>query len=159
MSRPRSRAAAGTRRARHLRNRNLPLRLLQARAVLFGQFRPVLSAHGVTEQQWRVMRALLERGALEPRQIGELCCLSSPSLAGVLARMEATHLVLRRRIDHDQRRVLVQLTPDGRALGERMMPRIEAVYRRLEHSVGSDFVARFHRMLDELISSLPWPEP
>ena len=42
----------------------------------------------MTEQQWRIVREMVEQGPLEPRQLVELCSLSSPSIAGVLARME-----------------------------------------------------------------------
>ena len=70
------------------RHRNLPLLLLQAREQVIARFRPILNAHGITEQQWRIVRALLDTGPLEPREIGELCRISSPSLAGVLSRME-----------------------------------------------------------------------
>jgi hypothetical protein len=69
-------------------HRNLPLLLLQARERVIANFRPALNAAGVTEQQWRIVRALLEQGPLEPRQIVGLCAISSPSLAGVLARMD-----------------------------------------------------------------------
>ena len=72
----------------HIRHRNLPLLLLQARERVIARFRPILNEHGVTEQQWRIVRALLERGPLEPRQIVDVCRISSPSLAGVLARMQ-----------------------------------------------------------------------
>src|SRR5450755_1513018 len=99
-----------------LKHRNLPLLMLKAREHVIGRFRPLLNAHGITEQQWRVVRVLLEAGALEPREIGESCSLSSPSLAGVLARMEEIGLVNRRRLAHDQRRVRVSLTSKSRAL-------------------------------------------
>ena len=46
-------------RAAGFRHRNLPLLLLHAREGVIGQFRPILNAHGVTEQQWRIIRALL----------------------------------------------------------------------------------------------------
>jgi len=75
-----------------LRHRNLPLLLLQAREHVIARFRPILNAHGITEQQWRIVRALIDTGPLEPREIGDLCRISSPSLAGVLSRMEETRL-------------------------------------------------------------------
>ena len=45
-----------------LAHRNLPLLLLQARERVIAQFRPILKAHGLTEQQWRVLRALVDAG-------------------------------------------------------------------------------------------------
>jgi homoprotocatechuate degradation regulator HpaR len=136
------------------RHRNLPLLLLQAREHVISRFRPILNAHGITEQQWRVVRALLDTGPLEPREIGELCRISSPSLAGVLSRMAEIGYITRKRLDHDQRRVRVSLTARSRALCARMAPQIEATYRDIEAIVGADFSLRFYQALDELIGAL-----
>lgn len=136
-------------------HRNLPLLLLQAREGVLAHFRPILAEHGVTEQQWRIIRALLEaQGALEPRQIGRMCRISSPSLAGVLARMDELGLVRRERTAQDQRRVLVSLTRKSRELAAAMAPEVEAVYARIEDHIGADFVQRFYDTLDELIGLL-----
>ena len=140
-----------------LRHRNLPLLLLQARERVISQFRPILNANGITEQQWRIVRVLLDVPALEPREIGELCRISSPSLAGVLARMQQLGFVVRRRLEHDQRRVRVSLTPRARSLAARMAPEIEATYRRIEGLLGGQFSTRFQRMLDALLATLQPP--
>ncbi len=131
-------------------HRNLPLLLLQARDGVMARFRPILNAHGVTEQQWRIVRALLELGPLEQRQIGQVCRLSSPSLAGVLARMDDLGLVQRTRMAQDQRRVRVQLTARSRALAQAMAPQIEAAYAALEAQLGAALVGRCYGLLDEL---------
>ena len=136
------------------RRRNLPLLMLQAREQVISRFRPLLNANGITEQQWRIVRLLLDTGPLEPRQIGEHCNLSSPSLAGVLARMEHLGLVRRERLVSDQRRVIVSLTERSRLLAARMAPQIEAVYAHIETVLGRDFSQRLHRTLDEVISRL-----
>ncbi|MBK9134999.1 MAG: homoprotocatechuate degradation operon regulator HpaR [Betaproteobacteria bacterium] len=136
------------------RHRNLPLLLLQARESVIANFRPILHAHGLTEQQWRIVRLLLDAGPLEPRQIGRQCRISSPSLAGVLARMDEVGLVRRERMAEDQRRVKVSLTPRSRALAAAMAPKIEAVYEALEAHIGRDFIDRFYATLAELIGLL-----
>jgi homoprotocatechuate degradation regulator HpaR len=142
-----------------LHHRNLPLLLLQAREHVISHFRPILNANGFTEQQWRIVRVLLEVRALEPREIGELCRISSPSLAGVLARMQELGFVVRRRLQHDKRRVRVSLTPRARALAARMAPQIEATYRHIEEQLGSEFSERFQRMLDQLLATLELRAP
>jgi len=142
-----------------LRHPNLPLLLLQAREQVIARFRPILNGHGITEQQWRIVRALIDTGPLEPREIGELCRISSPSLAGVLSRMEELGYIRRKRFDHDQRRLRVSLTPRSRALARRMAPQIEATYRDIETVIGAEFSARFYRALDELIGALSPPRP
>lgn len=145
--------SSGKLRAGEFRHRNLPL-LLQAREGVIAHFRPILNAHGVTEQQWRIVRPLLEGGPLEPRQIGTRCRISSPSLAGVLARMDEMGLVRRERLALDQRRVRVSLTPRSRALAAAMAPQIEAVYTAMEAHLGGEFIARLYATLDELIAAL-----
>jgi homoprotocatechuate degradation regulator HpaR len=141
-----------------LRRRNLPLLMLQAREHVIAHFRPILNAHGITEQQWRIVRLMLDTGPLEPHKIGELCRLSSPSLAGVLSRMENIGFVQRKRLADDQRRVLVSLTPRSRALASRMAPLIEIAYARIEDLLGKEFAEDFYRVLDELIVKLR-PQP
>ena len=140
-----------------LRHRNLPLLLLQARERVISRFRPMLNAHGITEQQWRIVRALIDTGPLEPREIGELCRISSPSLAGVLSRMEELSLVKRKRLAHDQRRQRVSLTPRSRGLAARMAPQIEAVYARVEALLGEEFCERLYATLDDVLAKLAPP--
>ena len=137
-----------------LHHRNLPLLLLQARERVLSHFRPLLNANGVTEQQWRIVRVLYEVPSLEPREIVELCRISSPSLAGVLARMEELGLVVRRRLPHDQRRVRVSLTARARTMATRMAPEIDATYRRIERTIGAEFHERIEQILDELLATL-----
>lgn len=136
------------------KHRNLPLLLLQARAQVIARFRPTLNANGITEQQWRIVRVLLDQDAMEPRQIGELCGISSPSMAGVLSRMEQLDFITRKRLEHDQRRVHVMLTARSRELAARMMPAIDATYERIEAQIGQEFAEHFYRTLDQLIEAL-----
>ena len=150
-SRPKKSEAPGTGAFRH---RNLPLLLLQARESVLARFRPILNAHGITEQQWRIVRAVLEAGPLEPRQIGECCAISSPSLAGILARMETLGFITRERLDHDQRRVRVSLTARRRTLATRLAPQIEATSALSEARLGRDFTAGCYGALDEMVALL-----
>jgi hypothetical protein len=56
-------------------------------------FRPSLNEHGLTEQQWRIIRILERYGELEIYQLAELACILKPSMTGVLVRMEAAGMV------------------------------------------------------------------
>ena len=134
--------------------RNLPLLLLQVRERVISRFRPILNEYGVTEQQYRVMRSIQASGPMEPREIVLTCHISSPSLAGMLLRMETMGLVARRRFAHDQRRIMVSLTPASRALFRRMRPRIDAMYESLETDAGSALTADLYRTLNSLLARL-----
>lgn len=137
-----------------VRHRNLPKLLLQTREALMAQFRPILNEHGLTVQQWRIVRELLLQGPLEPRQLCELCQISSPSIVGVLQRMEEAGLVKRERMADDQRRVLVSATARSRGLGRRVIPAIEERYSSIEKMVGVETLRRAYDVLDALLVAL-----
>ena len=123
-----------------------------------GRFRPVLNQHGLTEQQWRILRVLLDEDGLEPRQLCERCLISSPSIAGVLMRMEEAGLIKRERMPHDQRRVKVTITANTKKLGKRIAPMIEREYLELEKSVGVKQLQQVYDALDTLQKNLGDPE-
>ncbi|MDP7101742.1 MAG: hypothetical protein QF503_11390, partial [Rhodospirillales bacterium] len=50
-------------------SRSLPMALLRAREAVMERFRPSLRTHGLTDQQWRVLRALYDHGQ---KDLGEL---------------------------------------------------------------------------------------
>lgn len=145
--------------AASLRHRNLPHLLLRARETLMAHFRPLLADNGLTEQQWRIVRELLERGPLEPRQLCEACSISSPSIVGVLARMEETGFVTRERMAHDQRRVSVALTPRSRRIALRLIPQIERCYESLEAALGVRPIQEVYDALDALLARTPRAGP
>jgi homoprotocatechuate degradation regulator HpaR len=135
---------------------NLPTLLLRARESVLRYFRADLRRHGLTDQKWRVLRALEAHETLEIGQIAEQCVIVGPSLTGVLERMERDHLVLRVRSAIDQRRVLVTLQPAGRRLVERLKDGIEARYALIEQHVGD---ASLDRLFDVLTALARLPEP
>lgn len=138
-----------------LRHRNLPHLLLRSREALMAHFRPLLAEHGLTEQQWRILREIVEQGPLEPRQLCEACSISSPSIVGVLARMEETGLVTRERMAHDQRRVKVSLTPQSRKAAQKLIPLIERRYEALEQALGLRSIQEVYDALDALLARTP----
>ncbi|MFG1372297.1 homoprotocatechuate degradation operon regulator HpaR [Xanthobacter oligotrophicus] len=134
-------------------HRNLPQLLLKAREALLAHFRPIITHFGLTEPQWRIIRALSELGALEPRQICEVCQILSPSLTGVLVRMEQMGLVERHRMEGDQRRMLVSLTERSRKIVIDMAPLIEERYRLIEEAVGKTLLDETYAQIDRLLAA------
>lgn len=128
-------------------NRNLPQLFLKARECLMSHFRPILKHYGLTDQQWRIVRALDEHAQLEPRELCDLCQILSPSMAGMLTRMEELALIERNRVTGDQRRVVVRLAPKGEQLVSEMAPLIDQQYRQIEAVVGA-------QVLDGLFNAL-----
>jgi DNA-binding MarR family transcriptional regulator len=97
---------------------------------------------------------LNEHGPMESRQISDICTISSPSMAGVLGRMESLDLITKERFIDDQRRVLVSLTKTSIKLVHVLSKDLEAQYRELEDRVGSELVERVYRAVDDLLAGL-----
>ena len=134
-------------------HRNLPLLLLQAREALMQHYRPGLRAHGLSDQQWRVLRVLREHeGGLETGRLAQQAYLLGPSLTGMLVRMEKSGLVTRERCPEDARRSLVAATPEALALADALSTSIQAQYADLAAHLGEARLRQLYALLDELIA-------
>src|SRR6202789_1482182 len=94
-------------------SRSLPMSLLRAREAVMRQFRPSLRRHGLTEQQWRILRALTAVEAIEVTELARVAFLLGPSLSRILRDLEARHLIERRTAKADLRRAMVSISARG----------------------------------------------
>lgn len=134
-------------------HRNLPRLLLQARESVMAHNRPWLREHGLSDQQWRVLRVLGEHGVVETGRVAREAYILGPSLTGVLARMERDGLVRRERDPADQRRTVVEATAKGLKLVDKLSHAVESHYRWMEQTLGKAKLEQLYRLLDELIDS------
>ena len=132
-------------------HRNLPRLLLQARESVMAHTRPSLREHGLSDQQWRVLRVLGEHGTVETGRVAREAYILGPSLTGVLARMERDGLIRRERDPADQRRTVVEATPKGLRLVEKLSRTVEAHYEWMEKSLGKQKLAELYELLDRVI--------
>jgi homoprotocatechuate degradation regulator HpaR len=133
--------------------------LLRTREAVVHRFREVLSRHGLTEQQWRILRALEGREGLEVSQLAEQCRILLPSMTGILRRMEQRGLVRRSANRADGRSILVALTEESQALVEEIKPEIVAVYAEIEQILGKRKLEQLYALLEELESGLQGEQP
>ncbi|WP_298930844.1 homoprotocatechuate degradation operon regulator HpaR [uncultured Ramlibacter sp.] len=132
-------------------HRNLPRLLLQARESVMAHTRPSLREHGLSDQQWRVLRVLGEHGTVETGRVAREAYILGPSLTGVLARMERDGLVRRERDGTDQRRTVVEATAKGRRLVGKLSRSIEDHYAWMEASLGKQKLSQLYLLLDQVI--------
>ena len=132
-------------------HRNLPRLLLQARESVMAHTRPSLREHGLSDQQWRVLRVLGEHGTVETGRVSREAFILGPSLTGVLTRMERDGLVRRERDPDDQRRSVVAATAKGLKLVEKLSQTVEAHYGWMEKSLGKRKLSQLYELLDEVI--------
>lgn len=129
---------------------SLPLQLLKAREASMQFFRPLLQENNLTEQQWRVLRALKAYGELESKQLAEHCCILSPSLTGIIKRLEQQNYIRRRKSEEDQRRTLLSLSKQAEALFERLSPDVDARYQAFIERFGARKLEQLSNLLNEL---------
>ena len=132
-------------------HRNLPRLLLQARESVMAHTRPGLREHGLSDQQWRVLRVLGEHGAVETGRVAREAFILGPSLTGVLSRMERDGLIRRTRDVEDQRSTVVEPTANGRKLVQKLSHSIEAHYAFMETSLGKNKLKQLYSLLDAVI--------
>ncbi len=136
--------------------RSLPMALMRAREASMRTFRPMLAEHGLTEQQWRVLRALSARPAgLEVGDLATATHLLGPSLSRILVNLEGRDLVARSSVARDARRSLIELTAGGLELVRRVAPQSERAYGRIEDRFGADRLADLLDLLDDLAAISP----
>ncbi len=134
-----------------IKNRNLPLLLSQMREIIISHFRPILNYFGLTEQQWRILRELVSKEKMEPREICQRCQILSPSMAGILKRLEETDLIFRETVPGDRRRGSISLTTKGQKLIAEMAPLVQKQYELLEEAYGKDLMVQLYQALDAFI--------
>lgn len=138
--------------------RSLPMQLMLAREAVMQRFRPHLNAQGLTDQQWRIIRALNEVDEIEIVELGKSCCLHAASLSRILPKLEADGLILRRAHKNDQRRVVVSLAAKGRRLFSIVAPQSEAIYAALAREIGPAKLEQIYNLLDDVIGLLMQPQ-
>lgn len=97
-------------------DRQLCFALYAASLAMTKLYKPLLDPLGLTYPQYLVMLVLWEGDGLAVSQLGDRLSLDSGTLTPLLKRLEGAGLVQRLRDAADERRVLLQLTPAGRAL-------------------------------------------
>ena len=130
---------------------SLPMLLLRAREAALTYFRGVLSEHGLTEQQWRVLRVLNEEDALSASVVAERTALLPPSVTRIVKALAERDLLLSQRSNADARELRLQLTDHGRALVQEIAPRSEAQYVRMEERLSTDRLRDLHALLQDFI--------
>ncbi|WP_127109256.1 homoprotocatechuate degradation operon regulator HpaR [Pararhodobacter zhoushanensis] len=131
-------------------SRSLPIALLRARETVMGPVREMLSASGVNEQKWRVLRVLDESGPLDQSLLAEKACLQLPSLTRILKAMDEQALVTRATDPDDRRRSIVTLSEAGRQVIEDHVDANRALFQRLEAAFGAERMETLLDLLEDL---------
>ncbi|MBK6466911.1 MAG: homoprotocatechuate degradation operon regulator HpaR [Rhodobacter sp.] len=128
----------------------LPMALLRAREAVMARFRPILDAHGINEQQWRVIRVLAEHDSLDATDLAARANILAPSLTRMIRAMDQRGLIRRGSDAGDGRRVILSITEDGQRLIDAVTPHASAAYARIDAAFGPERTAALIALLDDL---------
>ena len=135
----------------------LPIALLRTREAVMARFRPHLAEHGMTEQQWRVIRVIQQRPGIDATALSEACCILMPSLSRMLKALESDDLVIRQKVEGDMRRQVITLTQRGETKFAEMVPQAEAIYAQIEAEFGKHEMDNLIEQLQALRRNLKTP--
>ena len=116
---------------------SLPMALLRAREAVMRGFRRVLREHGLNEQEWRIIRALMEVDHIDIGELAERVFILKPSATRTVKNLQRRGLVNRFKSPRDQRRAHISLTAEARDLFDRLAPKNEAEYTRITQVIGN----------------------
>ena len=137
---------------------SLPMMLLRAREAVMGRFRPMLRKFNLTEQQWRIIRALSEVEEQDASDLAEVSYILAPSLTRILQNLESRRIIRRRTDADDQRRALISLTKKGQSLFEEVRPYSRESYEGIATALGANRLSELYEILGEVEQELKHPE-
>jgi DNA-binding MarR family transcriptional regulator len=125
--------------------------LARASHLISGEFHAQLKAQRVPVMQWRVMAALWD-GPKSAREVADIILQKQPTVSKLLERMERLGLLVRATDPDDRRRIVVSLTPRGRAIAGPLIDAARAHERAVLEPFGErhgqTLVAVLQRLID-----------
>jgi homoprotocatechuate degradation regulator HpaR len=129
---------------------SLPISLLRAREVIMESVRPMLAAHDITEQQWRVLRVVSEEGTADATTVADRACLLAPSLTRILRTLTAKGHVEVFKDPKDGRRSMMHLTDHGKDFMAKVAPESQEIFADLRGIVGEERWEALTTILSEI---------
>ena len=124
-----------------------------ARAVRRRAEREVLNDAGLSWGGFTILWVLWIWGEMETSRLAAECDLAKGTLTGMLTTLEKQHLVVRRRVVADRRRVAVALTDAGRSTIEELFPRFNGFETAMTDGLSSEQKGELARLLRFVITN------
>ena len=123
---------------------------LSVRARLDELMRPV----GLTALQYTALTVLERHGDISSAQLARNSFVTAQTMADMVLILEDRGLIERHRDPHDKRRLLIGLTPEGRAILEERRPHVAAIEKQMTGALSTSDTALLRRFLAECRTSL-----
>ena len=133
--------------------KSLTITLLRARESLMMSFRPLLAKHNFTEQQWRVLRVLGEKGPCDAGQLATEACILSPSLSRIINTLIENNFIFKKEDLSDKRKIILEISDEGKFKLESIKPEYLAILKSIQKRYGED---KINKILDLLTEVIDW---
>lgn len=127
------------------------IRRLQQIAVAI--FLQETEAFGVTPVQFAALQGVAATPDIDQRSLARTIGFDTSTIGGVVDRLEARGLLVRRTTPEDRRVRRLALTPEGRALLAQVVPAMHRAQARILAPLGAPEQAQFMAMLRTLVQA------
>lgn len=114
---------------------------------------------GMTLSQFAVLEVLLHRGALTHHEVAEKVLKTRGNITTVVNQLERHGLVVRRRCEHDRRRVFLDLTERGRVAANNAFRRVREAIRDEMSVLTAAELVELGRLCKKLGTAPRYPVP
>ncbi len=104
----------------------------------------------LTPPQFAALAKLHDVGQTSQNQLGSLIAMDAATVKGVIDRLKARGLVVLSKHDVDKRRLMVDLSPEGREAIERLIPLAREITRETLAPLSAREALTFMRLLAKL---------
>lgn len=134
--------------------RLIALQILLLANRINAQGRAALARHdGPSLPEWRIIRVIGMGAAAIATDVSRTTGIDKGQFSRTLAALVAAGLVAQEPCPEDRRRVLLRLTPEGRALHDRLAPVLQARQRRLAEAIPEAERDRFFELIGRLMEA------
>lgn len=137
-------------RSRDVIEEHIYLNVERVRQQLEKDYDELCEKHGVTHQQYNVLRILYVRGKLPSSDIVNHLVIRSPDVTRLLKRMEKKNLIDRELSREDRRVLLAKLTSRGKSVCEDIDEELVPLHKnQMDHMTGAEL-----NQLNELLKKV-----
>ena len=111
----------------------------------------MLAKHNFTEQQWRVLRVLGEKGPCDAGQLATEACILSPSLSRIINTLIENNFIIKKEDKSDKRKIILEISDEGKIKLESIKPEYLAILKSIQKRYGEDKINKILNLLTEII--------
>ncbi len=114
-------------------------------------FMTILADHQFTPTQFFALARLRERGRLSQNRLGRLTAMDPATIQGVTRRLFDRGYIARTPDATDRRRMVLELTPEGNSVAERLLNGIDTVNGQILAPLAPEEQEQFRSLLKRII--------